>query len=441
MRSEKRNRFLAILLALVLLATVPAVYLRVQIAGGQLTSGDLAGLMDYNNSYLDCTGTVITDSHTPVPEIMGNLIGFDNYVDNALSSKYKDQLGPETFNRITGIQSLKELKGSQLETTLLPVSSQQALAETFSDYNGAIFAYNYVTGQVYTALSLPSVAHFSDTIPDGSLYNKVLKGTYTPGSTMKIVAVLCALEQSGIDLDSFRFSCTGSVELPDGNKITCGYAHGKNLTITDAIGKSCNCFITQLASQFDVTQACESLQRLGFSTQQQKVPQQYVGTLRRSSSSTVFADPNVFADRWGFAGQGATVASCIDMTMIAAAIAGGGQAAEPYIVEQVTDLDTGDVSREGKTVMRQLISENVASRADSCWTAACEKYYTFTCDAISYAKTGTIEYDDGTTSRSLLGVMKQYNTAFFVYVEGLPGGDKLCSTIAGVLAEELAKVN
>ena len=51
-----------------------------------------------------------------------------------------------------------------------------------------------------------------------------------------------------------------------------------------------------------------------------------------------------------------------------------------------------------------------------------------------------MEHGDGTTSRSLLGVMKEYDTAFFIYVEGLRGGDNRCTYIAGILAEELTKL-
>lgn len=443
MRSEKRNRFLAVLMALVLLASVPVVYLRVQVASKEVSSGDLSSLLDRSSTILDCTGAVITDQETATPDILGNLMGINNYIADALLPAYKDMLGPETFDRITGIRSLEDISGRALKTTLLPLSSQQALADAFCDeqgnsYNGAVFAYNYVTGQVYTALSLPSRGSITDDLPEAALFNKALKGTYTPGSTMKIVAMLCALEQSNVYTGDFRFDCDGVTELPDGNAIICSYAHGNDLTIVDAIGLSCNGFFTEMAAQFDVEEACSSLQRMGFNTQMYQVPQQYADILQRSSSSTVFADPDVFSDRWAFAGQGKTVVSCVDMAMIAGAVANGGQAAEPYFAQCITDLDTGEVSSNAETELRRLFSETVANRADGYWAAACEQYYDLP-DAISYAKTGTAEHGNGKTSRSLIGTMKEYNTAFFIYVEGLKSGDTRCMQIAEVLAAELAQ--
>lgn len=444
MRSEKRNRFLAILMALVLLSSVLVVYLRVQIAAKDVSSGDLASLIHQKSVILDRTGTVITDQETQTPVILGNLIGIDNYISNALYPTYKDKLGPASFDRLSGIRSLKDKEGVAMETTLLPVSSQQALADAFCDdnghtYNGAIFAYNYVTGQAYTALSLPSTNCITDDLPDGALFNKVIKGTYTPGSTMKIVALLCALEQSNVYTGDFRFNCDGKTELPDGNAIICSYAHGNNLTIVDAIGLSCNGFFTELAAQFDVEEACKSLQDFGFNTQMYQVPQQYAGNLERSSSSTVFEDPDRFSDRWGFAGQGDTVVSCIDMAMIAGAVANGGQAAEPYFVQSITDIDTGDSSYKAKTVQHRLFSKTVASRADDYWTQAYQQYYTISSDLISYAKTGTAEHGNGKTSRSLVGTIKEYDTAFFIYVEGLKSGDDRCIQIAETLADQLSK--
>lgn len=450
MRSEKRNRVIAILMAVLILVAVPAAYLRVLAAGDQVGGNDLSRLLGVSGTFCDRDGSVLRDAQTSAPDVLGNLIGFGGYVDNSLYAAYKDQLVPQTFDLFTGIRSVKDKQGSSLQTTLLPLSSQQALADGFCEYNedgsvkhsynGAIFAYNYVTGEVYTALSLPSIAHYEESPPAGAYFNKVLKGTYTPGSTMKIVAMLTALQQRGVDLDSYTYTCTGKQTLPDGSTVTCLYPHGTNLTITDAIGKSCNCFITTLASTFDVDSACATLADMGIYTEQCPAESKTVDALRRSTSSTVFSDPDAFAHRWAFAGQGATAVSCIDMAMIAGAIAGGGQAAKPYLVQSITDLDTGAVSYEAATVFETLFPQEVAQKADTIWTNACDRYYKLTCSAISYAKTGTVEHGDGTTSRSLLGVMKEYDTAFFIYVEGLRGGDSRCTYIAGILAEELSKL-
>ena len=450
MRSEKRNRVIAIFMAVLILAAVPAAYLRALAAGDQVGGNDLSRLLGVSGTFCDRDGSVIRDAQTSAPDVLGNLIGFGGYVDNSLYAAYKDQLVPQTFDLLTGIRSVKDKQGSSLQTTLLPLSSQQALANGFCEYNddgsvkhsynGAIFAYNYVTGEVYTALSLPSIAHYEESPPAGAYFNKVLKGTYTPGSTMKIVAMLTALQQRGMDLSRYTYTCTGKQTLPDGSTVTCLYPHGTNLTITDAIGKSCNCFITTLASTFDVDSACAALADMGIYTEQYPAEWKTVDALRRSTSSTVFSDPDAFAHRWAFAGQGATAVSCIDMAMIAGAIACGGQAAKPYLVQSITDMDTGAVSYEAATEFETLFPQEVAQQADTIWTNACDRYYKLTCTAISYAKTGTVEHGDGTTSRSLLGVMKEYDTAFFIYVEGLRGGDSRCTYIAGILAEELTKL-
>jgi hypothetical protein len=103
-------------------------------------------------------------------------------------------------------------------------------------------------------------------------------------------------------------------------------------------------------------------------------------------------------------------------------------------------LDSGNLTYEAVTFFETLFPQEIAQKADIIWTNACDRYYKLSCTAISYAKTGTVEHGDGTTSRSLLGVMKEYDTAFFIYVEGLRGGDNRCTYIAGILAEELTKL-
>ena len=184
---------------------------------------------------------------------------------------------------------------------------------------------------------------------------------------------------------------------------------------------------------------CLSLLRLGFNTQLYKVSQQRIGALERSSSSTVFADPNAFSDRWAFAGQGHSQVSPIDMAMIAGAIANEGKVAEPYFVKQILNQDTGKVSEKADTQLRKLVSERVARNADEIWTAACESHYDLY-EKISYAKTGTAQCGDGTINRALVGVLKEYDTAFFIYVEGHSGGNNCCTQIARVLADEIANM-
>ncbi len=56
-----------------------------------------------------------------------------------------------------------------------------------------------------------------------------------------------AIEQKK-DLDQFRYTCTGSLEV-DGDVITCPYAHGENMDIKQCLATSCNGAYATLAME------------------------------------------------------------------------------------------------------------------------------------------------------------------------------------------------
>lgn len=435
MRSEKRNRILAVILALAILVSLPVTCIRLLFAAGKASGSAIGKIMKTSGTYWDREGNVLKDSQTPTPDLLGNLLGVTGAITNSLGTAFDDQLMASLrVNVFTGVRGLEKLRPYTATTTLLPLEAQQAIADAFAGFNGGIFAYNYATGEVYTALSLPSAGYFDEKLPEGSLYNKVQKGTFTPGSTMKIPALLVALQQPGIDLNKFTYTCTGKQEL-EGGTVTCMAAHG-TMKIREAIGKSCNCFITAMASNFAPELAWADLAKMGIYTEAYPKEPAYLDRMKRSVSSTVFLNPQGFLDCWGFAGQGKTNVSCIDMAMIAGAVANGGSAAEPYLVASIGDPQMEEPVYQATYKEKNLFPEDVAKEADAIWKDAFAGYYAPS-DYLRYAKTGTIENGGGKTSRSLLGVLEGQDTAFFIYVEGLPGGDPLCFTIAETLANHL----
>ena len=179
---------------------------------------------------------------------------------------------------------------------------------------------------------------------------------------------------------------------------------------------------------------------LGFDFNHQEAGERYVDSLWRSNGSMTFRSTMAFQDLWGFVGQGDTLAAPIDMAMIAGAIANEGTVAEPYLVERITDMDDDDVRYEsGEAREVKLFSAKVAQQADEIWSEGYETYYWTTNPLISYMKTGTAECGDGVINRSLVGVIKEYNTAFFIYVEDVWSGADHCFAVADALSVELQK--
>ena len=113
---------------------------------------------------------------------------------------------PADISIFSGISGFFDKEWNSLQVTLLCAESQKKIAEAFCGKHGICFSYNYYTGEIYTMLSLPSDTICSENTEEGALLNKCLNGTYVPGSTMKIVETICALDQKP-DLVEYTAVC------------------------------------------------------------------------------------------------------------------------------------------------------------------------------------------------------------------------------------------
>lgn len=391
-------------------------------------------------------GEVIFDgSHTKYPEFYAiaanvNSGNGTHLSHHTIAYKYREELAIETLSVWGGMHSFVGRSGSKITTTLLSGESHAALREAFSGYQGALFAYDYVTGEVLISLSLPSAQTGTDT--DGHLTNRVF-GYHTPGSTMKMVTLICALTQNP-ELQDFTHTCTGTYKLPSGGEVTCEYDHGASLSMSDAIGHSCNCYFAALIGQLDVEETCEILQSLGFNTKEEKALEDHIDRLLYRKGYAIFDSNTSFDSVWRLIGQGSTV-SLVDMAQIAGAVANDGFAAKPYIIEEIYDPDKDIVTHQAAPgAMTELMRSSVADVLSELWHEAVEeRYYTRKTpldNRVTLAKSGTSEHIDPVTgeeynNRLLVGVMEEYDVAFMLMVERLPAGDSLIVTIANTLAQ------
>lgn len=415
MREETRKHWISLFMVAAILICLLASTLKVLAAAPLMKGNVITSFTGQQGKVTDRFGNTIVDSNTACPDLLVNLIG-DTYgiIPNSILGKYQNELTP-SFNVFTGIHSLENAKGSILTTTLLPLSAQEAIASAFNGSNGVCVAIDYTTGDVLCCLSLPSALDTSETALAGSLFNKALNSGYIPGSTMKIVTTVLALEDPNIDLETFTAFCNGELELADGTSVSCTGQHGA-VDITEAIGVSCNEFFAALAQSLGIESANHALNSLGIYTDTEETHDQYVDTLWKASSSTTFQDRG-FQSTWSLVGQGNTIVNPIDMLSICGAIASGtGETAGPRFVRSIYDQDKDIVRYESKEERIQLIDPEIASSAKEFWRSAYKNWYT----DISYghysAKTGTIQTSGG-NHRALLGYMDAYNVCYFIYVE------------------------
>ena len=429
----------------VLLLSLAAAVVRVNLARKYVSMKEINQLLErHSGEILDRTGLTLYDGAEATDvRTTGTLIGGTNTNLNTIVHRYEEKMLPGGLGLLSGIQALEDKQYRQIQTTLLGRGARQAIADAFQGKHGCCYAYNYVTGEIYAMISLPSAVNDTGDLDDASMAFKnrclTADAQYAPGSTMKIVTSICALEQS-VQLD--HINCTGKTFLPDEDSGEYGYtcagnaAHG-DVDMTTAIGKSCNGYFASLIQHLDNTRTKEILQKLGF-TVNAAAPSVKLGELDRCTSSVYFSNNRVHNDVWTLIGEQRVTVSVVDMARIAGAVANGGEAADPFVVKAVYDPNTGKNTLSAKTRTERLFSKKTAQKLESVWSEAVETYYrggANQCDPkITLAKTGTTESPG---NKLLLGVCEESTTAFMIVVENYQNGDPLPAQIANVLVNYL----
>lgn len=366
--------------------------------------------------------------------LYGNLIGYRDHIHNSLLFAYSKKLAPNALNPFVGHAAL-ETAPRVMKTTLLSAESQQELATLFGGKAGCCFSYNYETGEIYTALSLPA---YDPAATNPTYFNRCLSSVYIPGSTMKIVTSALAIDQ-GMDMSRITYTCTGKVKLAEGKEIKCTGVHGK-IDFSTAIGKSCNCYFAQLIAELDLEKALDSLADLGFAVNGEEALDKPVDNLSRKTSATNITNTSSFKNVWGLIGQGHTQVNAVDMVQIAAAIVNNGKAATPHLVTSIINPNKkNQMIHSAKTATIKLLSPKTADKTAAFWKEGVDAYYYSRqgmSPLIDYAKTGTAEQGDGTEDRLLLGAIESAKTAFFIVVEDTSSGSAPMA-IANKLAQLL----
>ena len=124
--------------------------------------------------------------------------------------------------------------------------AERLLART--GHPGALVALDVWTGEVLVMASVPShhlPPRAEDSALPGGYANRAIAGYYTPGSTIKPLIALAALEQ-GVFTPEETFRCPGYYLLPDGRRIGCSsrFGHGP-VNVTQALAMSCNAYFCE----------------------------------------------------------------------------------------------------------------------------------------------------------------------------------------------------
>lgn len=185
--------------------------------------------------------------------------------------------------------------------------------------------------------------------------NSIISNTNEPGSTYKPFTVATGLE-SGVLTGNESYFCTGSLMVGKRN-IGCSHVHG-NITLKDAVAKSCNVAMMNIAFNegADTFYKYQNIFGFGRSTGIDLPGEAETKTLVYNASNysnSVTLATNAFGQNF----------NCTMMQMAAGfcSLINGGNYYRPHIVKQIQS-DSGDVVKNvDKEVLRKTISEETSA--------------------------------------------------------------------------------
>jgi penicillin-binding protein 2 len=243
---------------------------------------------------------------------------------------------------------------------------QRVAESALAGHRGAVVALDPNTGDVIALVSLPGFDPtmfgrgitaseyrvLADDI-DHPLFNRALRGTYPPGSTVKPAIALTGLTYHVVDPLAHRF-CAGSFHLPGSSFIYREYhnEHHGSVDLDDAIARSCDVYFYGLANEIGVDRIAAFLGPLGFGKPTGiDIGGEKAGILpSRQWKEKTFSRP---VDRVWFPGetvsfgigQGYLTVTPIELAHYASILATRGKIWRPRLVAAYRDPQSGQIHR------------------------------------------------------------------------------------------------
>lgn len=292
------------------------------------------------------------------------LLGVGGYREVLVNAEGRPGKLPEGVD--AQLQSREPRAGSELRLTL-DIELQRIAEEAMADRRGAVVAIDPSNGDVLVFASLPSFdpngfargISRSDYLaltdnPDQPLFNRVLRGTYPPGSTIKPVMALAGLEYDVVKpADSIY--CPGHYSLPNSRHRFRDWkreGHG-TVDMEDAVMQSCDVYFYRLASTLGIDRIHDAMKRIGFGVPTGiDIPGERGGIMpstqwKKSAFSgreqqVWFPGETVIVG----IGQGFWTATMLQLAKSTALLAMRGRHFRPRLVRALVDPETGAVEEK-----------------------------------------------------------------------------------------------
>ncbi len=329
------------------------------------------------------------------------------------------------YNFFTGLNPLPFTDDTANDITLTVDSSLSAKAyELLNGKDGVVLIYNYKTGEVLCKVSAPTfdvnnMPEDIETDPnyEGVYLDNTISSTYTPGSIFKVVSAATLIENVD-DYSDITVHCDGHITI-DGGEVTCLRAHG-DVNLQSALGNSCNVYFAEVSSRFTGKQLEDTATEMGFN-QVIEYPN-FTGV----ASSVMTENATDLELAWASTGQFTDTANPMHVLTLMGAIANGGTAVSPIIIE---GTNTSNIN---------LVDKNTAAELQILMRNVVRDYYgDYLFEGYNMcAKTGTAEVGEGIEPHTWMTGFSLNDSTPYAFVVMVEEGDSGLGT-AGTIASSL----
>ncbi len=277
-----------------------------------------------------------------------------------------DNLG---FIRQTLIEQVEPLNGNHVILTL-DAKAQKLGEDILAERPGAFVLLDGISGDVLAAASSPGydLAEFTPKLlhayyqsllenTEKPLFNRVLSGTFPPGSIVKPLVAL-ALQKAGVSPDE-KILCDGYSRIGNQSIRCASYRSGGHgeVDMETALERSCNSYFIQMTLRFGVDILRETYRAAGLG---QSVD------LELANARGEIPDPDLKfrrkQGRWssfdtGLAsiGQGMLTLTPLQAALFAAALGNGGKVPQPHLLKAIVDQSGTELFRRGAATTSVLL--------------------------------------------------------------------------------------
>lgn len=286
--------------------------------------------------------------------------------------------------------------------------------------------------------------------PNNPLLLRATQGLYPPGSTFKTVTAGAAIDTGAAQPLSVFTDTNGKIQVEPGNyfHVDCATCrprnHGPKFTLAEGYKWSLNVVFAELGVQLGPSRLVEYGRRFGFGTHYD-IGLPLEASRLASSPEALQVSKNLLAAT--AYGQGEVQATPLQMALVAAAVARGGELPAPYMVSSVNDHETGQpIWQFQPHALQQVLSPNTNEAIKQMMITSVQTGWAKDAaiqGATVGGKTGTAETGRDTTHSWFIGfagkdpAKPQY--AICAMVEDGGEGTRVALPLAKVVLEEALK--